>query len=199
VSSQLPLSADRVKDIVAEGLLPHGLQHVNWMAEVHTKAMQEFMSMRVDLKALGARERCARLEDLVRKLLPDIKRATGITDQAFFQAVFRRELPARLSRLGPTGDPRSLEPAGTLIAQVTFAASHFVVREHPTAFAEDLPFIRLFASGTFLAVLFPALGLPAAVAVHLLLNELNRTGRFGSYAVPSSGTCSCAPALQYSR
>ncbi len=85
---QPPLSADRAAAAVAHGLTPHGLPQVNWMAEIHTKAVQEAMSVRSELKALNAGDRCARIEGIVRKFVPDIARATGITDPAFYEARF---------------------------------------------------------------------------------------------------------------
>lgn len=83
-----PLSAARAAAAVAQGLLPHGLPQVNWMAEVHTRAMQEALAIQAELRASSPRDRCARIEGIVRRLVPDIARHTGITDQAFYQARF---------------------------------------------------------------------------------------------------------------
>ncbi len=83
-----PLSAARAAAAVAKGLTPHGLPQVNWMAEVHTRAMQEVVAMQTELRAASLRNRCARIEGIVRRLVPDIARHTGITDQAFYQARF---------------------------------------------------------------------------------------------------------------
>lgn len=85
---RLPLSADRAAAAIAKGLTPHGLPQVQWMAEIHTQAVQEAMSIRSELKALNGRERCARIEAVVRKFVPEIARHTGITDPAFYEARF---------------------------------------------------------------------------------------------------------------
>ncbi len=83
-----PLSATRAAAVAAQGLLPHGLPQVNWMAEVHTRAMQEALAIQAELRASSPKDRCARIERIVHRLVPDIARHTGITDQAFYEARF---------------------------------------------------------------------------------------------------------------
>lgn len=71
------------------------------------------------------------------------------------EVVFRRELPAALTPQREHGRvPAGLRSGAVLLAQVTFAACHFAVRGHPAPFGSGLPFVSLFASGGFLAVLF---------------------------------------------
>jgi len=83
-----PLNAARAAAAVAQGLLPHGLPQVNWMAEIHTRAQQEALAVQAELRASDPGNRCARIEGIVRRLVPDIARHTGITDQAFYEARF---------------------------------------------------------------------------------------------------------------
>lgn len=104
------------------------------------------------------------------------------------ELVFRRELPAALARpseVSPTS--ADVRAGAVLLAQVTFAACHLVVRRHPAPFGNGLPVVGLFASGGFLAILARAGGLPLAVTAHFALNELKRTGALGSFAAPSRG------------
>ena len=102
------------------------------------------------------------------------------------ELVFRRELPvalARGSRVSPT--PAGAGAGAVLLAQLTFAGCHLVVRRHPAPFGNGLPVVALFASGGFLAILARAGGLPLAVTDHFALNELKRTGALGPFAAPS--------------
>ncbi len=104
------------------------------------------------------------------------------------ELVFRRELPvalARQSEVSPTS--ADVRAGAVLLAQVTFAACHLVVRRHPAPFGNGLPVVGLFASGGFLAILARAGGLPLAVTAHFALNELKRTGALGPFAAPSRG------------
>lgn len=80
-----PLTAHRVSAVVAKGLLPHGIARVNWMAEIHTAAMQRGLAHRSELGALGPKQRCALIEGVVRSFIPAITNATGISDQAFYE------------------------------------------------------------------------------------------------------------------
>ncbi len=104
------------------------------------------------------------------------------------ELVFRRELPVALARQSQ-GSPRSAEvgAGAVLLAQVTFAACHLVVRRHPAPFGNGWPVVGLFASGGFLAILARAGGLPVAVTAHFALNELKRTGALGPITAPSRG------------
>lgn len=123
-------------------------------------------------------------------LVPSELRPTALVLLTAFveEVVFRRELPAAMIRYVRGGAQSAWTILGAMVlAQVVFAACHFVVQGHQPPLGESLPFVRLFAAGMFLTVIVGTSGLPVAVALHFGVNELNRTGRLGGYAAPSDG------------
>jgi len=100
------------------------------------------------------------------------------------ELVFRREMPAALAaQIGGAKPAAACGAAGVILAQISFAACHFVGRDHPPPFGYGLPFARDYAGGGALALVYAAFGLPAAVAVHFAFNELDSIGqlrRFGA-------------------
>lgn len=80
-----------------------------------------------------------------------------------------------------------------LVAQVLFATCHFFNLRHVSPFGSNLPFVRLFAAGTFLVLVYEICGFPAAVLLHFLSNELIRTGLGGTVDVPTvAAVAACA-------
>lgn len=75
-----------------------------------------------------------------------------------------------------------------ILSQLAFATSHFVVRSHVATFGDGLLFLRLFAAGTFLAIIYDVTGLPVVIALHFAANELLRTGQLGRFLMPSGAT-----------
>jgi len=53
---------------------------VNWMAEIHTAGMQDFMTHRPEIEKQNPVARCRSIEQIVRRQMPSVSRATGITD-----------------------------------------------------------------------------------------------------------------------
>lgn len=86
-----PLTAAQAAAVNARARLPHGRAELHWVPELHTRAMQEWLSSRRQLASLSKQDACARLVQLVRSFLPDVKRATrGPGDQveaAYEQAI----------------------------------------------------------------------------------------------------------------
>lgn len=97
------------------------------------------------------------------------------------ELVFRRSVPELLARnLGRAWWHRGF---AVLLAQVSFAAAHFVGGP-ADRLGDGLPFLRLMTAGMLLATVYASAGLLWASAVHAFLNECMRTGRFGPFDAP---------------
>jgi hypothetical protein len=83
---EVRLSAERAQAAAAKGALPHGRANVQWMAEVHTAAMQEVTAHRREWAALPHAARCGKIEGVIRSFVPQIAARTGVADKAFFEA-----------------------------------------------------------------------------------------------------------------
>lgn len=83
---EVRLSAERAQAAAARGALPHGRANVQWMAEVHTAAMQEVTAHRREWAALPHAARCGKIEGVIRSFVPEIAARTGVADKAFFEA-----------------------------------------------------------------------------------------------------------------
>ena len=82
---EVRLSAERAQAATAKGALPHGRANVQWMAEVHTAAMQEVTAHRREWAALPHAARCGKIEGVIRSFIPEIAARTGVADKAFFE------------------------------------------------------------------------------------------------------------------
>lgn len=104
------------------------------------------------------------------------------------ELIFRAAAPCSLHLLlEGTLRSRWAGVVAVLSAQLVFATCHFVLRGHIGAFGPDLPIVRLFAAGTFLAIVYEGCGLPVAALLHFLSNELIHIGANRLSDAPSSG------------
>jgi len=91
------------------------------------------------------------------------------------EVVFRTALPnaLRVSLVAEDESGRS-DLAAIVIAQVLFAACHFVFRTAPAMFGPGLNAVRLLTAGILLSLIVRTAGLPLAIAVHFALNAASR-------------------------
>lgn len=104
------------------------------------------------------------------------------------ELVFRSQLPrAFRSFLAPHLSPMFVNAGSVLLAQLLFSECHFAVRNPMVPFGTGTGYLRLFAAGLFLSIIYEG-GLLAAVLLHFAANEMIRTGPLGVFATPSSLT-----------
>lgn len=104
------------------------------------------------------------------------------------ELVFRRELPNAFAGLfAPYPGKWFANLRAMLLGQLLFATCHFVVAGSPRPFGEGLPFVRLAASGTSLALLYRASGtLLLPISIHFLFNETLGNGTLGFHRPPGT-------------
>ena len=119
---EVRLSAERAQAAAAKGALPHGRANVQWMAEVHTAAMQEVTAHRREWAALPHAARCGKIEGVIRSFVPEIAARTGVADKAFFEAA----IAAARTRIDCKGD-RSLSIWGVPRRGFVYAQSEDIV------------------------------------------------------------------------
>lgn len=80
-----PLTAAQVAAIDRRARLPHGWPDAAWVADFHTRAMQQAMALRRDLARQPRQVRCQNVLHLVRSFLPEVKRGSGVRDDALLE------------------------------------------------------------------------------------------------------------------
>jgi len=75
------LSAAQVVAVMERSQLRHGRQSMEWVADLHTRAMQQWMTERAG-RTLSKQAACARVHSLARSFLPEARSAAGLSNRA---------------------------------------------------------------------------------------------------------------------
>lgn len=87
-----PLSAAEEAALVERSLFEGGAPSMRWAAEIHTAALQDWLSHPESERRAGGTLNCGLVEQVLRRRMPAIAKYTGLTDRSLQDAAVRQAL-----------------------------------------------------------------------------------------------------------
>lgn len=109
-----PLSAAEEAALVERSLLEGGAPSMRWAAEIHTAALQDWLSHPESERRAGGTLNCGLVEQVLRRRMPAIAKYTGVSDRPLQDAAVRNALALVKCEGGVRHLPTLADVAGTV-------------------------------------------------------------------------------------